>query len=216
MSISVIVVDDHQLVREGLVLLLEKDPGIRIAAQADNGANAVRLCEQFQPDIVLLDLTLPDASGVDVARSLRTGCPRAKILILTMHDDRRFVAEAIAAGAAGYILKDTASAELLRAIRTIVDGKNYFSTAVANIIVTNYLETVHAPPQQQSPQLSPRETEVLRLIASGKNTKEIAMLFEISSKTVETYRANIMRKLKLFSVADLTRYAIRNGLAPLD
>lgn len=216
MPINVLIVDDHQLVREGLVLLLEKEADIHIVAQVDNGADATRLCEQLHPDVILLDLTLSDISGVEVARSLRTTCPHVRALILTMHADRRFVTEAISAGAAGYLLKDTASAELIRAIRTIVVGKSYFSAAIADIIVTNYLAESQDLPHQQTPQLSPRETEVLQFIASGKNTKEIAVMLKVSNKTIETYRANIMRKLNLFNVADLTRYAIRHGLSTLD
>jgi len=215
MPIRILVVDDHHMVREGLISLLTREPGLVVVAEADCGEGALRLCRETGPDIVLLDLTLPDVSGIEVARSLRQECPQVRILVLTMHADRRFVTEAVTVGASGYILKDAASDELIRAIRAIAAGGTFFSPAVAGIIVTSYIEERQETATATSPPLTPRETEVLRLLTQGQNTKEIAFSLAISSKTVETFRANIMRKLNLYSVADLTRYAIRTGITTL-
>lgn len=212
MTISILIVDDHQMVREGLISLLAREPELAVVAEADCGESALRLYREIGPDIVLLDLTLPDISGIEVARTLRQEFPRVRILVLSMHADRRFVTEAVTVGASGYILKDAASDELIRAIRAIAAGGTFFSPAVAGIIVTSYIEERQDPAAAATPLLTRRETEVLRLLALGQHTKEIAFSLAISSKTVETFRANIMRKLNLFSVADLTRYAIRSGL----
>ncbi len=215
MPIRILVVDDHQMVREGLISLLAKEHDLIVVAEAESGESAMRLCRETVPDILVLDLTLPDISGIEVARTLRSDCPSVRILILSMHSDRRFVTEAVTVGASGYILKDAASNELIRAIRTIASGETFFSPTVAGIIVTSYIESRQQSQSATLQPLSPRETEVLRLLAQGQNTKEIAHTLSISSKTVETFRANIMRKLNIFSVAELTRYAIRTGITSL-
>lgn len=215
MPIRIMVVDDHPLVREGLLALLARAADITVVAEADRGEEALRLCLETRPDVLLLDLTLPDLSGLAVARRLRSEAPAIRILILSMHADRRFISEAVAVGVSGYILKDAASEELLRAIRSVAAGGTFFSQPVTAILIKHLTPQTLPGALTPQPPLTSRETEVLQLLAQGKNTKEIALLLKVSGKTVETFRANLMRKLQLKNIAELTRYAIRTGLVTL-
>ncbi len=216
MSIKVLLADDHKIVREGLRSLLEKEERISVLALADNGRMAVRLAKETQPDVVVMDIAMPDMNGIEATRRLVSENPEMKVLALSMHSARRLVVEALTAGAKGYLLKDCAAEELVRAIRTVAAGKVYLSPDVADQIVKDYVKN----PPETSPStlnlLSAREKEVLQLISEGKNTKEIAFTLHVSIKTVESHRQQIMKKLNLQSVAGLTRYAIREGLTPLE
>lgn len=216
MTIRVLLADDHNIVREGLRSLLEKEPDIEVVAMADNGRTAVRLAGELKPDVAVLDIAMPEMNGIEATRRINRENPEIRVLTLSMHSARRFVTEALSAGAKGYLLKDCASEELVRAIRTIAADETYLSPKVAGLIVKDYLK--HSPVTTPSADscLTNREREILQLIAEGESTKEIAFKLGVSIKTVETHRQQIMKKLNLNGVADLTRYAIREGLTPLD
>jgi DNA-binding NarL/FixJ family response regulator len=216
MSIRVLLADDHNIVREGLMSLLEKEPDIDVVAMADNGRTAVQLAGELKPDVAVLDIAMPEMNGIEATRRISRDDPEIKVLALSMHSARRFVTEALSAGAKGYLLKDCAAEELVRAIRTVAVNETYLSPKVAGLIVKDYLK--HSPDSAPSAEsfLTNREREILQLIAEGESTKEIAFKIGVSIKTVETHRQQIMKKLNLHSVAELTRYAIREGLTPLE
>jgi DNA-binding NarL/FixJ family response regulator len=216
MTIRVLLADDHNIVREGLRSLLEKDPEIEVVAMADNGRTAVQLARDLKPDVAVLDIAMPEMNGIEATRRISRDDPEIRVLALSMHSARRFVTEALSAGAKGYLLKDCAAEELVRAIRTVAGNETYLSPKVAGLIVKDYLK--HSPDSAPSVEscLTNREREILQLIAEGESTKEIAFKIGVSIKTVETHRQQIMKKLNLHSVAELTRYAIREGLTPLD
>ena len=216
MTIRVLLADDHNIVREGLRSLLEKDPEIEVVAMADNGRTAVQLAGELKPDVAVLDIAMPEMNGIEATRRISRDDPEIKVLALSMHSARRFVTEALSAGAKGYLLKDCAAEELVRAIRTVAGNETYLSPKVAGLIVKDYLK--HSPDSAPSVEscLTYREREILQLIAEGESTKEIAFKIGVSIMTVETHRQQIMKKLNLHSVAELTRYAIREGLTPLE
>jgi DNA-binding NarL/FixJ family response regulator len=216
MTIRVLLADDHKIVREGLMSLLEKEPDIDVVAMADNGRTAVQLAGELKPDVAVLDIAMPEMNGIEATRRISHDDPEIRVLALSMHSARRFVTEALSAGAKGYLLKDCAAEELVRAIRTVAANETYLSPKVAGLIVKDYLK--HSPEATLSDDscLTNREREILQLIAEGESTKEIAFKISVSIKTVETHRQQIMKKLNLHSVAELTRYAIREGLTPLD
>jgi DNA-binding NarL/FixJ family response regulator len=216
MTIRVLLADDHKIVREGLRSLLEKDPEIEVVAMADNGRTAVQLAGELKPDVAVLDIAMPEMNGIEATRRISRDDPEIRVLALSMHSARRFVTEALSAGAKGYLLKDCAAEELVRAIRTVAGNETYLSPKVAGLIVKDYLK--HSPETTLSDNscLTNREREILQLIAEGESTKGIAFKIGVSIKTVETHRQQIMKKLNLHSVAELTRYAIREGLTPLE
>jgi len=216
MTIRVLLADDHKIVREGLMSLLEKEPDIDVVAMADNGRTAVQLAGELKPDVAVLDIAMPEMNGIEATRRISRDDPQVKVLALSMHSARRFVTEALSAGAKGYLLKDCAAEELVRAIRTVAGNETYLSPKVAGLIVKDYLK--HSPETTLSDNscLTNREREILQLIAEGESTKGIAFKIGVSIKTVETHRQQIMKKLNLHSVAELTRYAIREGLTPLE
>jgi DNA-binding NarL/FixJ family response regulator len=212
MEVKIIIADDHQVVREGLCSLLLREQDLQVVAEAGNGWDSVRLAEKFSPDLVIMDIAMPELNGIEATRHILVKAPAVKVLVLSMHSDRRFVERTLKAGAAGYLLKDCAFEELVRAIRTVLAGGIYLSAGIANIVVQDYIGLSTAP---ASP-LTPREHEVLQLLTEGKSTKEIASRLYIGIKTVETHRQQIMKKLHLHTVAELTKYAIREGLTSLD
>jgi DNA-binding NarL/FixJ family response regulator len=216
MTIRVLLADDHNIVREGLKSLLEKDPYIEVIAMADNGRKTVQLAGELKPDVAVIDIAMPEMNGIEATRRISRDVPEVKVLVLSMHSARRFVTEALSAGAKGYMLKDCAAEELVRAIHTVAGNETYLSPKVAGLIVKDYLK--HAPDSVQSAEhcLTNREREILQLIAEGESTKEIAFELRVSIKTVESHRQQIMKKLNLHSVAELTRHAIREGLTPLE
>lgn len=215
MKIKVLLAEDHKLVREGLRALLEKEAGMDVVAEAGNGREAIQLARQLHPDVVVMDLTMPDMNGIEATRRIVAEIAEVRVLALSMHSDKRFVQEAINAGAKGYLLKDVASEELLSAVRTVASGKIYLCSKITGVIVDDYKQRFPGDFSLASVHLSSREREVLQLIAEGKSTKDIAFTLNVSIKTVETHRQQIMKKLKLGSVAELTKYAIREGLTSL-
>ena len=227
-TLKIMLADDHQIVREGLRSVLENEPDMTVVAEAGDGRVAVQVSEETQPDVVVMDIAMPHLNGVEATRQIigrRTG--RApKVIALSMHQDRRFMTEMLKAGASGYLLKDAASEELIQAIRTVAGGKTYLSPQIADVVVDDYLRRLPAaggaggaaPVAERSAYaaLTPREREVLQLMSEGKATKQIAMILHVSIKTVETHRRQLMEKLNLHSVAELTKYAIREGLTSVE
>jgi len=213
MPVKVLIADDHALVRKGLVALLEKEPGIEAVAEAVNGLEAINLVREHQPDVVLMDLAMPHMNGIDATRKLVAEHPDIHIIILSMYSERRLVMEAIGAGARAYILKDCAFTELAKAIRAVIEGDDAQAVPFSGLIISDRNDNIE--PSASSAFLSARERQVLQFIAEGKNTKEIAFQLAVSIKTVETHRQNIMEKLRIHSIAGLTRYAIREGISPL-
>lgn len=216
MSLKILLADDHKIIREGLRNLIEKQEGFEVIAEAKDGLTAVKKAKKLAPDVVIMDIGMPGLNGIEATRQILADSPQAKIIALSMHSERRFVSEMLKAGASAYLLKDSAFEELVQAIRASQSNKIYLSPSIADKVVKDYI--THIPRESFSPfsLLTQREREVLQLIAEGKSTKEIAALLFLSIKTVETHRQNIMEKLDLRSVAELTKYAIREGLTSLD
>jgi DNA-binding NarL/FixJ family response regulator len=214
-SVTIILVDDHKIVREGLRTLLEKQPGFRVVAEAAGGAAAVRLARQLSPDVVIMDVTLPDLNGVEATRQIVARDPAVKVIALSMHSDRRFVVEMLRGGAKGYLLKDSAFDELATAIHAVVANRTYLSAQITDTIVKEFL--IHGSGEGPSAYtvLTPRERQVLQLLAEGGSTKEIAAQMGVSAKTIETHRKQLMDKVGVRSIAELTKYAIREGLTTL-
>ena len=207
--IRVVVVDDHAVVRSGLRLLLDQEPDIEVAGEAENARRAVFEAIENKPDVVLLDIVMPDQSGIEAIQPLRDAVPGVKVLVLSMQDDPSYVREAFAAGANGYVLKEAADAELVDAVRQVAGGGSYVHpTLGARLIAAEAEERRRA---EEDP-LSEREREILRLLALGHTNQEIAQMLYISVRTAEAHRAHIMRKLRLSTRAELVRYALQHGL----
>jgi DNA-binding NarL/FixJ family response regulator len=216
MSIKIILADDHRIMREGLRALLEKEAGIEVIAEADNGRTTVELSRELNPDVVVIDIGMPDLNGIDATRQIVSESPAVKVIALSMHSDRKFVREMLSAGASGYLLKDSAFEELGTALSTVINNQTYLSPKIADTVVKDYLGKIETKESKLSPALTKREREVLQLIAEGKTTKDIASQLYVSIKTIETHRKQIMDKVGLNSVAELTKYAIREGLTSLE
>lgn len=210
-SIRVALVDDHALVRAGIRALLEKQPKIVVVGEAENGREALKLIQTKAPDVVLLDITMTELGGLEALPHMVRDHPRVKVIILSGHSNEEFVLRALRSGAAGYMLKDAAAEELALAIKAVADGKTYLSASVSRTVVDGYLER-SAGTGGATEMLTGRQREILQLIAEGKNTKEIAELLGISSKTAEAHRLQLMNRLEIHDVAGLVRYAIRTGL----
>ena len=216
MSIRVLLSDDHRIVREGLRTLLDKEPNIEVVGEAEDGRSTIELVRKLRPQVVVMDITMPDLNGMDATRKIIEELPSVKVLALSMHTDQRFVERMLNAGAKGYLPKDCAFEELARAIRTVVSNETYLSPGIADIVRRDYLRQVRKADTSDLSALTTRERETLQLLAEGRTTKEIASHLEVSVKTIETYRQHIMQKLNLDSVAELTKYAIREGLTSLE
>lgn len=215
MKIKVLLVDDHRIVRQGLRALLEKEADMEVVSEACSGRDAIELIGELSPDVIVLDIAMPDMNGIDAARRIVADHPERNILVLSMLGDKRFVYEMFSAGAKGYLLKDCAADELVRAIRAVHHGEMYLSSQIAGIVIKDFIKLTPEASPEASPALTSREREVLQLIAEGKNAKEIAFILRLSSKTVDTFRQSMMKKLGLKTVAELTKYAIREGLTYL-
>ncbi len=216
MSVRIILADDHKIMREGLRALLAKQKEIEVIAEADSGRGVIELCSQLHPDVVVIDISMPDLNGIDAARQITREAPDIKVIALSMHSDKKYVKEMLAAGASGYLLKDAAFEELGMAIATVLKNKTYLSPQITDTVVKDYVNENVPQNSIASTALSAREREVLQLIAEGKSTRDIAAKLYVSVKTVETHRKQIMDKLGLNSIAELTKYAIREGLTSVE
>ncbi len=211
MPIRILIADDHGVLRAGLRVLLNAEPDMQVVGEAATGRETLRLASELRPDVVLLDLSMPDLGGIEVTRRIKTALPDTRVLILTVHEDERMLREAIRAGAAGYIVKRAVEAELINAIRVVWRGDLYVHPAMTCVLLKGL---VPSSPTDEQPieSLTPRDTEILRLIAQGYTNREIADLLSLSVRTVESHRANIMDKLGLRGRAALVRYAREHGL----
>jgi DNA-binding NarL/FixJ family response regulator len=209
----ILIADDHELVRRGIRVLLEDHPGWEVSAEAGDGREAVEQSRELKPDLVLLDIGMPNLNGIDAARQILADRPATNILILTMHHSQQVVREVLAVGARGFLLKSDAGRDLVTAVEAVQQDRTFFTSQVTEMVVDGYLN----PGRNQEPplrnRLTPRERQVVQLLAEGKTSKEVAVALSLSVKTAETHRTNIMRKLDLHSVADLTLYALRKGIA---
>lgn len=215
--LRVILADDHALVRAGLRALLERLDGVEVVAEADDGRVAVALARQHRPDVVCMDIGMPGLNGVDATAQLGQQCPDVRVLMLSMHKNEEYVSHALQAGAAGYLLKDAAPAELDVALQAVARGDVYLSPAVSHHVVSGYVQRVRAPAGGPLvSRLTQRQREVLQLIAEGRTTKQIAATLHLSPKTVETHRRQVMERLAVHDIAGLVRYAVRVGLVSAD
>jgi RNA polymerase sigma factor (sigma-70 family) len=215
--IKILLADDHRIMREGLRELLKKQTDLEVVAEAGDGRTAVSLSHKLSPDVVIMDVSMPALNGIDAARRIIADNPAVKVIALSMFADKTFVSEMFKAGSAGYILKDCACDELVFALRAVLKGQLYLSPGITTFVLKDFLQTSFKSTINSSAfsNLTNREREVLQLFAEGKTTKEIANLLNVSPKTVETQRQNIFNKLNIHNIAELTKYAIREGLTSL-
>jgi DNA-binding NarL/FixJ family response regulator len=212
-KIQILLADDHNIMRRGLRLLLERQPGFEVVAEAADGRQAVERAEATKPDIVILDIAMPNLSGIEAAQRIRTLLPQAAVLILSMHSDEGYVLRALKAGVKGYLLKDSAENDLIEAIKVVSAGKAFFSPEISKILVEDYVREMKKRGTEDSYELlTSREREILQLLAEGKSNKDISTLLNLSLFTVETHRRNLQDKLNLHSVAELMLYAVRKGI----
>ena len=215
MKTKIIIADDHKIMREGLKALIEKQPDMEVAAEAQDGLEVTKLARKLMPQVIIMDIGMPEMNGIDATRQVISENKEIKIIALSMHSDRRFVLEMLKAGASGYLLKDSAFEELVNAVHTVMSGQSYLSPRITDIVVKEYLYNMPKSESTVFNVLTVREREVLQLLAEGKSTKQIASTLNLSVKTVETHRQQIMDKLEIRTVAELTKYAIREGLTSL-
>jgi two-component system response regulator NreC len=215
MGIRIILADDHKIVLQGLKTLIEQEPDMEVVGEAEDGLRTVSMVRELIPHVVIMDIKMPDLNGIEATQQILSEVSEVKVIALSMYADRRFVANMLKAGACGYLLKDCAFEELAKAIRLVMSNKTYLSPGIAEIVVKDCATIDTGPSESVFSALTPREREVLRLIAEGKRASQIAGLLNISVKTVETHRQQIIQKLGTRSVAELTKYAIREGLTNL-
>jgi len=213
--LRILIADDHEVARKGIRSLLEGHAGWEVCAEAKDGREAVDLAGQLKPDILLLDIGMPNLNGLDAARQILATMPDARILILTIHDSEQIVREVLAAGARGFLLKSDAGRDLIAAVEALQNRRTFFTSKVSQMMLDGYLRPYEERDNSGQQLLTPREREVIQLVAEGKTTKEIANALSLSVKTAETHRTNLMRKLDLHSIADLTLYAVRNGIVQI-
>lgn len=215
MAVNIILADDHTLFREGLLTILNNELEFNVIAQADNGREVVKLARKMDVDVIVMDIAMPELNGIEATVQVLHENPNLKVVALSMHSDRHFVTGMLKAGAKGYLLKDCAGSELIKAVREVLQDRYYISEEISTSVLNDYVGKLVSEEETQS-ELSSREREVLQLIAEGKATTEIAETLFISVKTVEAHRAKIKAKLKLNSIPELTKYAIREGLTSLE
>jgi DNA-binding NarL/FixJ family response regulator len=210
-KLRILLADDHETVREGLRMILNAQPDMQVVAPAGDGAEAITQCEKITPDIVIMDISMPGMNGLAATQRLSEKCPDTKVVTLTRHADSSYLQQLMRAGAAGYVLKQSRPAELLHAIRSVAGGGKYLDASMTAPVIGSYTKTMPPPGPEPTTPLSPRETEVLRLIAWGNTNKEIAARLDLSVKTVEAHKANGMRKLSMRGRIDIVRYALLQG-----
>jgi DNA-binding NarL/FixJ family response regulator len=212
-TIRVIVADDHTIIRSGLKALLDREPDIEVVAEAADGRQAVQKAQELQPEVVLLDIAMPNLNGIEAARQIAAKHERMGIIILSMHSDESYVLKALKAGARGYLLKDSSESDVMNAVRAVNAGKAYFSPEISRMMADDYLRQMQQRGVEDSYELlTSREREILQMLAEGKSNKDVANLLNLSLHTVETHRSNILQKLNLHSVPELILYAVRKGI----
>ena len=215
-ALQILVADDHEIVRRGVCTLLQSHPGWQICGEAINGAQAVELAGELNPDVVVLDISMPEMGGLDAARLILQRNDKQKILFLTIVDSDELVRKALDMGIRGFVQKSDAARELVSAVEALERNGTYFTSRIAQMVLDGYLDQSGSRPHRSQSLLTNREREIVCLVAEGKSTREISALLGVSAKTAETHRSNIMRKLKLHSVSELILYAIRNGILPVE
>jgi DNA-binding NarL/FixJ family response regulator len=215
MSVRILVVDDHAVVRRGIRVLLESRAGWEVCGEATTGRDAVERCRRLRPDIVVMDLSLPDLNGLEATRQILKEASNTEVLVLTMHHSEELARDVLQAGARGYVLKSDADENLIAAVDSLRQHKPFLTSAVTEFVLDDYVRRGDSPKNELAPApatLTPREREIIQIVAEGQSSKEAASKLGLSVKTIETHRANIMKKLRLRSVSDLVRYAIRNKI----
>ena len=212
-QIRILLADDHTIMRNGLRLLLERQPGFQVIGEAADGRETVEMTDALRPDVVILDIAMPNLNGLEAARQIASKLPSIAVVILSMHSDESYVLRALKAGARAYLLKDSAESDLIGAIKAVTEGKAFFSPAISKMLVDDYVRRLQQRGVDDSYELlTTREREILQLVAEGKSNKDVANLLNLSLYTVETHRGNIMQKLNLHSVPELILYAVRKGV----
>lgn len=212
-AIRVLLADDHNVMRKGLKLLLERQPNLVVVGEAADGRQAVEIAASAKPDVVVMDLAMPNLNGIEAARQIVAKNPRVAVAVLSMHSDESYIVRALKAGARAYLLKDSAEADLIDAIRALSEGKSFFSPAISHILVEDYMCALQRKGVEDSYELlTTREREILQLLAEGKSNKEVANMLNLSLYTVETHRTHILQKLNLHTVPELILYAVRKGI----
>ena len=216
MGIRILIVDDHGIVREGLRLLFENQPDFHVVAEAENGRAAVELAKKHSPDIVVMDISMPDMNGIEATRLIRNANPAVKVIGLSVHINKEHIVGMLRAGASGYLLKNCNWEEIIKAVHVVIANRLYLSSGINDLIIREYMELLTRQNMSAYSTLSDRECEVLQLLAEGKSCKDIAGILKLSSKTVDVFRYKIMKKLGVYSIAELTKYAVREGLTALE
>ena len=212
-TIRILLADDHTIIRSGLRLLLEQQPDFKVVAEANDGREAVQLVSKHHPEVAILDIGMPQLNGIEATRQIVSASPETQVLILSMHSDEGYVLRALKAGARAYILKNSAEADLIRAVRSVAEGKSFFSPVISKMLLEDYVRQVREKEVEDSYDLlTPREREILQLLAEGRTNKEVANVLGLSLHTVETHRGNILEKLNLHGVPELILYAVRKGI----
>ncbi len=215
MKATILLADDHHIIRDGLRPLLEKERGLQVVGEAENGRQAVDLARELKPDVIIMDISMPDLNGIEATRQILAENPAVKIVALSVHAEEQYVAQMIRAGASGYLPKSCAFKELATAIQTVLENRRYLSPQIVDAVV-EYLQRTEGKDDGTAEKLTSREREVLQLLAEGKKTKDIAAQLHVSERTVESHRQSIMQKLDMHSLAELTKYAISHGLTSLE
>jgi DNA-binding NarL/FixJ family response regulator len=211
-AVSLLIADDHEVVRRGIRALIQEQPGWQVVAEAKNGRDAVAKADEFKPDLAILDITMPSLNGLDAAKQIAKISPRTKVLILTIHESDQLIHQILDAGAHGYILKTDAGRDLVTAVNALLSDKTFFTAKVARMVMDRYLGKGPKGSKEGSLQITGREREIVQLLAEAKSSKEVATILNLSVETVETHRSNILRKLNCHSVTELVRYAVRNHI----
>jgi DNA-binding NarL/FixJ family response regulator len=217
LNIRVLVADDHAIVREGLGIMLGNQPDMEVVGLATNGREAIRMVDQYQPDVAVMDISMPELNGIEAIQQMLPGHPRMKVIVLSIHETKPYVYRALKAGAKGYLIKETAGLEVVDAVREVYRGERYLSQRIADLLTDiSFRSLENSGETSPLEQLSPREREILQLVAEGKTSQEIAERLSISSKTVDTYRSRLMRKIGVEDIAGLIKFAIQHGVISLE
>lgn len=212
MTMRILLVDDHEIMREGMMALLRKRPDVEVVGEAADGRTAVKMVQELKPDVVIMDVGMPNLNGIEATAQMVAENPSIKVMALSTHSDGTIVAKMIKAGASGYMLKESAFAELMDGLNTMMNGTTYLCSKISKVVFSDYVNMITNPNWSMGDNLTSREREVLQLVAEGHTTKEIAKILHLSPKTVDSHREHIMEKLSIRNIAGLTKYAIREGL----